>query len=96
MRENEAHREVIEAVEAERRRLFDVLETLPTMICLLTPDYHVAFANRSYREKFGESDGRYCYEYCLGRTKPLRSANPLKYLKQGSPTIGKSTTRMGT
>ena len=42
---------------AERQRLFDVLETLPAMIRLLTPDHHVAFANRSSREKFGEPPG---------------------------------------
>ena len=44
---------VFEAVEAERKRLLDVFENLPAMICLLTQDYHVAFANRAFREKFG-------------------------------------------
>ncbi|MCL5280195.1 MAG: response regulator, partial [Planctomycetes bacterium] len=34
-------------LEKERQRLYDVLETLPVMICLLTPDYHITFANRS-------------------------------------------------
>ena len=57
------------AMQAERRRLFDVLETLPVMICLLTPDYHVSFANRSFRDRFGESQGRHCYEYCFGKTR---------------------------
>ncbi len=41
-------------VKDERQRLYDVLETMPAMICLLTPDYHVAFANRAFREKLGE------------------------------------------
>ena len=54
LRESESRRKVAEAVEAERRWLFSVLETLPAMISLLTPDYHVAFANRSFRERFGE------------------------------------------
>jgi PAS domain-containing protein len=47
-------------VQQERKRFFDVLETLPAMICLITPDYKIAFANRSFREKFGESHGRLC------------------------------------
>ncbi|MEW6111375.1 MAG: HAMP domain-containing protein, partial [Thermodesulfobacteriota bacterium] len=38
-----------EAVTAERQRLYDILETMPVMVCLLTPDYHVTFANRSFR-----------------------------------------------
>jgi PAS domain-containing protein len=39
-----------QAVEGERRRLYDILETMPVMVCLLTPDYRVAFANRSFRQ----------------------------------------------
>jgi PAS domain S-box-containing protein len=74
-----------EALAAERQRLFDVLETLPAMICLLTPDYHVAFANRSFRNKFGESRGRYCYEYCYGRTEPCKFCETYEVLKTGKP-----------
>ena len=73
------------AVLAERQRLFDVLETLPAMIRLLTPDYHVAFANRSFREKFGEPDGRHCYEYCFGRTEPCEFCESYNVLKTGRP-----------
>jgi PAS domain S-box-containing protein len=74
-----------EAVAAERQRLFDVLETLPTMICLLTPDYHVAFANRSFRMRFGESGGRCCYEYCFGRNEPCEFCESYTVLKTGKP-----------
>ncbi len=81
--ENEASRRVAEVVEAERRQLFNILETLPMMICLLTPDYHVTFANRSFREKFGESGGRCCYDYCFGRTKPCEFCESYKVLETG-------------
>ena len=83
--ENETSRKVAEVVEAERRRLLNILETLPMMICLLTPDYHVIFANRSFREKFGESGGRCCYEYCFGRTKPCEFCESYKVLETGQP-----------
>ncbi len=73
------------AVQTERKRLFDVLETLPAMICLLTPDRHVAFANRSFREKFGESSGRFCYDYCFGRSKPCEFCESYKVLETGKP-----------
>ncbi|MEW5803617.1 MAG: PAS domain S-box protein [bacterium] len=72
-------------VLSERQRLFNVLEALPTMICLLTPDYHVAFANRAFREKFGESYGRHCYEYCFGRTEPCEFCEAYHVLKTGQP-----------
>jgi len=70
---------------AEAKRIFDVLETLPTMICLLTPDYHVKFANRAFRDKFGESEGRHCYEYCFGRTEPCDFCESYEVLETGQP-----------
>ena len=85
--ESEASRRVAEVVEAERQRLFNVLETLPAMICLLTPDYHVAFSNRSFREKFDESDGRCCYDYCFGRKKPCEFCESYKVLETGQPHL---------
>jgi PAS domain S-box-containing protein len=83
LRESESRIKVAEAVEVERRRLIGVLETLPVMICLLTPDYCVAFANRGFRERFGESGGRHCYEYCFGFTKPCDFCQAYQVLETG-------------
>jgi PAS domain S-box-containing protein len=90
--------ELVEAsrsVQAERRRLFDVLETLPAMICLLTPDYHVAFANRSFRERFAESQGRHCYEYCFGSDAPCKFCESYRVLATGQPHQWEVTTPDG-
>ncbi|MCW4001431.1 MAG: PAS domain S-box protein [Candidatus Bathyarchaeota archaeon] len=79
-------RKKVEAtVQTERKRLYDVLETLPTMVALLTPDRHIAFANRSFREKFGESKGRYCYESCFGKAEPCGFCESFTPLKTGKP-----------
>ena len=83
LRKSAERRRVAEAVGEERQRLFDVLEALPAMICLLTPDHHVAYANRSFRERFGEADGRRCYEYCFGRSKPCNFCESHRVLKTG-------------
>ncbi len=85
LRQGEARRKVAEAVEVERQRLFDVLETLPAMICLISPDYHITFANRSFRERFGESGGRPCFESCFGRDKPCEFCETFNVLKTGHP-----------
>ena len=69
------------AVEAERQRFKDVLEILPVYLILLTPDYHVAFANRNFRERFGDDNGRCCYEYVLNRTAPCENCETLTVLK---------------
>jgi len=73
------------AVEAERRWLFEVLEALPVMICLLTPNHQVVFANRPFRERYGESNGRRCYEYCYGRERPCEFCESFQVLKTDQP-----------
>ncbi len=81
LQESEARCKVSVAIEAERRRLYDVLETLPVMISLLTSDYRIAFANHSFREKFGESEGRHCYEFRYKRIRPCEFCEAFKVLK---------------
>ena len=74
-----------ETAKTERQRLFDVLETLPVYVVLLTPDYHVPFANRFFRERFGESKGQRCYEYLFGRSEPCEICEAFKVLKTNQP-----------
>jgi len=78
-------RRALEETARERQRLYDVLETLPVLICLLTPDYHVRFANRAFRERFGEADGRRCYEYVFGQKEPCRFCETFRVFQTGAP-----------
>jgi PAS domain S-box-containing protein len=74
-----------EAVEKERRRFNDVLEVLPAYLVLLAPDYQVPFANRFFRERFGESEGRPCFEYLFGRSEPCQVCESYVPLKTAAP-----------
>ncbi len=74
-----------EAVKLERQRLYNVLEMLPAYVVLLTPDYHVPFVNRFFRERFGESHGRRCFEYLFKRSEPCEPCETYKVLKTNSP-----------
>ncbi|HEU5336226.1 MAG TPA: PAS domain S-box protein, partial [Terriglobales bacterium] len=73
------------AMQSERRRLHNVLDLLPVMVCLLTPDHHVRFANRCFREHFGESHGRRCFEYIFHRSDPCPDCQSFTPLKTGNP-----------
>ncbi|MCL4540156.1 MAG: PAS domain S-box protein [Bacteroidetes bacterium] len=84
-----------EGLEAERRRFFHVLESLPAMICLLTADYRIAFANRSFREEFGEIEGRRCYECCFGRPLPCPFCETYEVMRTGKPHHWEVQTRDG-
>lgn len=74
-----------ENVEIERKRLRDLLETLPVYVVLLTPDYHVTFANKFFRERFGEDKGRRCFEYLFQRDKPCENCGTYKVLENNLP-----------
>ncbi len=78
-------RRTCEAVESERQRFYDVLEMLPAYVVLLTADYHVPFANRFFRERFGEAKGRRCYEYLFQRTAPCEICETYTVMNTGKP-----------
>ena len=74
-----------EDVSNERQRLYDVLETLPAYVVLLDKDYHVPFANKFFRERFGESHGKRCYEYLFNRTESCENCESYKVMKTNAP-----------
>jgi PAS domain S-box-containing protein len=72
-------------VKAERQRLYDVMETLPVYVALLSEDYHMPYANRFFRERFGESGGKRCYEFLFNRTEPCEICETYTVLKTERP-----------
>jgi PAS domain S-box-containing protein len=73
------------AMKTERQRLYDVLDTLPVYVCLLAPDYHMPFANRYFRETFGESHGKRCYEFLFNLDKPCETCETYTVMKTKAP-----------
>jgi PAS domain-containing protein len=74
-----------EAIKAEHQRFHDVLDMLPAYVILLAPDYRVPFANRFFENRFGQSEGRRCYEYLFSRTEPCENCETFKVLKTSAP-----------
>jgi PAS domain S-box-containing protein len=72
-------------LEMEKQRFNDVLEMLPVYVILLSPDYHVPFANRFFEERFGKSGDKRCYEYLFNRTEPCEICETFKVLKTNVP-----------
>ena len=59
-----------EALATERRRLYSVLEGLPAFVYLQAPDHSVRYANKFFRQHFGDPGERPCYEILWGREAP--------------------------
>ncbi|HEV2446129.1 MAG TPA: PAS domain S-box protein, partial [Candidatus Sulfopaludibacter sp.] len=78
-------RETMQTLAAERKRFQDVLDILPAYVVLLTPDHHVPFTNRFFRERFGEPQGKRCFEYLFGRGEPCEVCHTYKVLESGQP-----------
>ncbi len=74
-----------EEVSTERQRLYNVLETLPAYVILLDKDYCVPFANKVFRERFGESHGKRCYDFLFKRESPCENCETYKVLKTNGP-----------
>jgi len=74
-----------QALVTERKRLYDVLEALPVYVILLDKDYHVPFANKFFRQRFGEAQGKCCYDFLFNRKQPCQNCDTYKVMKTKAP-----------
>ena len=72
------------ALEIERQRLFALMDALPALVYLKAPDYTIRFANRRFREDFGDPEGRHCYDI-FGKGQVCPRCISLKVLNHGNP-----------
>jgi len=74
-----------ELVKIERQRLNNILEILPVYVILLTPDHHVTFANRVFRETFGVTQDKSYYKHLFGRDEPCEICETFKVPETRKP-----------
>jgi PAS domain S-box-containing protein len=85
IRDITALRQAEMALEAERRRLMSLLEEMPAYVNLKAPDYSIKFANRFFRERFGDPGGRPCYQVMRGYEAPCEDCHVMKILDTHEP-----------
>ncbi len=76
-----------EALEAERGRLYSLLDTLPAFVYLQAPNHSVRFANRYFREHFGDPEGKACYEVLWGAKEPCKPCPTFKVFETNKPQV---------
>jgi PAS domain S-box-containing protein len=76
-----ARKEAETIIHRERQRFFSLLDMLPALVCLVTPDFTLPSANRPFRETFGETQGRTCHELIHGRPTPCDDCNTREILE---------------
>ena len=78
-----------EALATERQRLLDLLEHLPAYIYLQAPDHSLRFANREFRQRFGEPKRQYLLFPLLGQKRTLSRVSHLRRLPhRPAPAMG--------
>ncbi|HLD48252.1 MAG TPA: PAS domain S-box protein, partial [Desulfobaccales bacterium] len=85
IRDITALRQAEAALESERQRLMSLLEELPAYVNLKAPDYSIKFANRFFRERFGDPGGRPCYQVMRGYDAPCEDCHVMQVLDTHEP-----------
>ena len=73
------------ALEAERKKLYSLLNSLPAFVHLKAADHMIRFANRRFIEIFGEPGDKPCYEVLQGRSEPCEECRAFEVLKTKVP-----------
>lgn len=86
LEEAEAQRQQAEAaLERQRLEFYAILDALPAIVYLQGADYSIHFANRSFREFYGDPEGRPCYEVLHGRQDPCEECTTFRVFDTGEP-----------
>jgi signal transduction histidine kinase len=75
----------IAALEAQKARLFALMDGVPAYIYLQGADHTIHFANQSFRDQFGEPGGRPCYEVMADRRERCPRCRPFEVFETGRP-----------
>jgi signal transduction histidine kinase len=72
-----------EKVHHERQNLYQMLDSLPMAFHLQASDYTVPFANKVFRERFGDPQKRLCHDLMHNRTQPCEVCTTFKVFDHG-------------
>lgn len=86
LEEAEAQRQRAETtLERQKHRFYAILDALPAIVYLQGADYSIHFANRSFRELYGDPEGRPCYEVLHERQEPCEECLTFRVFDTGEP-----------
>ena len=84
-----------EALQAERQRLFSLLDGLQAYIYLRRPDYSLVYVNQYFRERFGDPANLPCFKILHNRREPCKGCPSDKVFETGEPQEWEWTSKSG-
>ncbi len=88
-------RQAEEALQAERQRLFRLLDGLQAYIYLRRPDHSLVYVNQYFRERFGDPASLPCFTILHNRHKPCEGCPSEKVFATGTPQEWEWTSSSG-
>jgi two-component system CheB/CheR fusion protein len=82
-------------LQVEQERLRAVFEAIPAIVYFQARDYSIPFANRTFRDIFGDPEGRRCYEIIHGRKDPCEDCPTSRVFDTNEPADWEWTSPMG-
>ncbi len=76
---------IFQNLALSEKNLFSLLEGLPAFVFVQMPDYTIRYANRVFRDLFGNPEGRTCYEMLRGVKEPCRRCPTMEIFRTGVP-----------
>ncbi|MFP5212661.1 MAG: MASE3 domain-containing protein [Acidobacteriota bacterium] len=67
------------------KNLYALLEELPALVYLQSPDFSIRYSNRRFRDCFGDPEGVACYDILQGRDEPCEDCSTFKVIETGIP-----------
>ncbi|MBF0309355.1 MAG: PAS domain S-box protein [Magnetococcales bacterium] len=83
------------ALARERDRMQAVFEATPAFVYLQAPDHTIPFANRRFRESFGDPEGQACYRLIARRDQPCEVCPTFAVFQHKQPVEWEWTDTMG-
>ncbi len=74
----------LEVLQVESARLFSVLESIPAFVYLVDCEFNVKFANKNFRDLFGDPEGKKCYELVVGSSTACACCAAREVLESGN------------
>lgn len=71
----------------EIKRNYEILNKLPVPLYLINDDFSIKFSNQTFQGKFGNPDGRKCYETVFGISDPCGKCPNSRVMKTGKTAI---------
>ena len=70
-----------EGIKRERQKFFNMLDQLPVCFHLQSGDYSIPFANKMFRDVFGDPGSRKCFQLMHERLTPCEPCSTFKFFE---------------